>query len=164
MKVLLTAIFPFNKIPACGESIDPIGSTSPQDVQRYGDWRHSFEFKFNPRYMIHVSLLTYKLHAVRNDIFNSPVSAKYVSLPDISDVCLMFTMHFYDGLHGIVRQMSDVSLPHFADNDSPLTNWGLNDALAPVCEIVRTVTIDHRTMVHRVDHRTTQFAIDRLNL
>ena len=43
------------------------------------------------------------------------VSAKYVSLPDMSDVCLTFTMQFYHGLHSIARQMSDVSLPHFAD-------------------------------------------------
>ena len=42
-------------------------------------------------------------------------SAKYVSLPDISDVCLTFTMPFYNGLHSIVRQMSDIPLPHFAD-------------------------------------------------
>ena len=42
------------------------------------------------------------------------VSAKYVSLPDMSDVCLTFTMQFYNGLHSIVRQMADVSLPHFA--------------------------------------------------
>ena len=43
------------------------------------------------------------------------MSAKYVSLPDMSDVCLTFAMQFYNGLHSIVRQMSDVSLPHFAD-------------------------------------------------
>ena len=42
------------------------------------------------------------------------VSAKYSSLPDMSDVCLTFTEQFYNGLHNIVRQMSDVSLPHFA--------------------------------------------------
>ena len=43
-----------------------------------------------------------------------PVSAKYVSLPDMSDVCLTFTEQFYNVLHSIIRQMSDVSLPHFA--------------------------------------------------
>ena len=46
-----------------------------------------------------------------------PVSTKYVSLPhvpDMSDVCLMCTMQFYDGLTSIIRQMSDVSLPPFA--------------------------------------------------
>ena len=48
-----------------------------------------------------------------NQIPMIPVSAKYVSLPDMSDICPMFTMQFYNGLHSIVRQMSDVSLPHF---------------------------------------------------
>ena len=33
------------------------------------------------------------------------------------DVCLTFTMQFYKGLHSIVRQMSDISLPHFVYTD-----------------------------------------------
>ena len=47
------------------------------------------------------------------------LSAKYASLPDKSDVCLTltFTMQFYNGLHSIVRQMSDVSLQNFAYTD-----------------------------------------------
>ena len=32
----------------------------------------------------------------------------------VFQTCLTFTMQFYNGLHSIVRQMSDVSLPHFA--------------------------------------------------
>ena len=47
------------------------------------------------------------------------VSTKYVRLPGMSDVCLILTMQFYNELHSIVRQMSDVSLPHFA-----YTEWG----------------------------------------
>ena len=49
-----------------------------------------------------------------NTLNSITVSTKYVSLPDMSDVCLTFTMQFYNGLNSIVRQMSDVSLPQFA--------------------------------------------------
>ena len=38
--------------------------------------------------------------------YSAAVSAKYVSLPDMSDVCLMFTMQFYNGLHSIVRHFT----------------------------------------------------------
>ena len=74
-------------------------------------WRHgimSCSKKWLPSAQMH---LFYCTSSVRTLI---PVFTKYVSLPDMSEVYLTFAMRFYNGSHGIVRRMSDVSLPHFA--------------------------------------------------
>ena len=60
-----------------------------------------------------ISFIHFCIHSFAH-LDSISVSVKYVSLPDMSDVCLTFTMQFYKGLHSIDRQISDVTLPHFA--------------------------------------------------
>ena len=77
------------------------------------------------------------------------LSAKYVSLPDMSDVCLTFTLQFYNGLHSIVRQMSDVSLQHFAYTDLCKCMFLLvftysSNPLTQIWEIVQLTRWAHR--------------------
>ena len=70
----------------------------------------------------HESYFSWKTHDIKlyvefqNHNFKTTVAQcpRNICLPDMSDICLTFTMQFYNGLHSNVRQMSGISLPHFA--------------------------------------------------